>query len=398
MLKDKDIREPLFDFFDEKFGKVRIIEEKQIAKSRADVMLVLEETLVGVEIKSDADTYTRLARQIKDYNKFFDYNYVVVGSSHSKHIDEHIREYGGIIVATEDEGDIKFQILREPGINKRAQKTYKMKRKLSILWRPELARIQEINNMPKYKQKSKDFVITKIMEKVPWELLHKQISEELFQRDYNTIGDVIQEWKLKIVAHWLFNDLWKERDKIINRAIEMLNATIKDENVVDYTDEVKELNKKRKKYEEKLSNLVELRVEGDISKEVYEEKKGVFKKQIEYIDSELLKRDVKNSAIVSNVKTQIQLLTDLLEKKYDVISGDIPEDIVETFIDQIVVHDDYFEWRLRTSTEPVLCKVEGNEKDNTIIFLENDSHKVAAQYRQLLRTSNTLISERNIIT
>ena len=70
-----------------------------------------------------------------------------------------------------------------------------MKRKLSILWRPELARIQEINNMPKYKQKSKDFVITKIMEKVPWELLHKQISEELFQRDYNTIGDVIQEWK-----------------------------------------------------------------------------------------------------------------------------------------------------------------------------------------------------------
>ena len=200
------------------------------------------------------------------------------------------------------------------------------------------------------------------------------------------------EWKLKIVAHWLFNDLWKERDKIINRAIEMLNATIKDENIVDYTDEVKELNKKRKKYEEKLSNLVELRVEGDISKEVYEEKKGVFKKQIEYIDSELLKRDVKNSAIVSNVKTQIQLLTDLLEKKYDVISGDIPEDIVETFIDQIVVHDDYFEWRLRTSTEPVLCKVEGNAKDNTIIFLENDSHKVATQYRQRLRIrQNNLI-------
>lgn len=203
------------------------------------------------------------------------------------------------------------------------------------------------------------------------------------------------EWKLKIVAHWLFNDLWKERDKIINRAIEMLNATIKDENVVDYTDEVKELNKKRKKYEEKLSNLVELRVEGDISKEVYEEKKGVFKKQIEYIDSELLKRDVKNSAIVSNVKTQIQLLTDLLEKKYDVISGDIPEDIVETFIDQIVVHDDYFEWRLRTSTEPVLCKVEGNAKDNTIIFLENDSHKVATQYRLLLQKRNNPIFDHN---
>lgn len=195
MLKDQDIREPLFDFFDEKFGKVRIIEEKQIAKSRADVMLVLEEKLIGVEIKSDADTYARLARQVKDYNKFFDYNYVVVGSSHSKHIEEHVPEYWGIIEAISKEESVEFNVLREPEINKRAQRTYKMKRKLSILWRPELSHIQEINGMPKYKQRSKDFVVTKIMEKVPWDLLHKQISEELFQRDYNTINQVIQDWK-----------------------------------------------------------------------------------------------------------------------------------------------------------------------------------------------------------
>lgn len=195
MLKDQDIREPLFDFFDEKFGKVRIIEEKQIAKSRADVMLVLEEKFIGVEIKSDADTYARLARQVKDYNKFFDYNYVVVGSSHSKHIEEHVPEYWGIIEAISKEESVEFNVLREPEINKRAQRTYKMKRKLSILWRPELSHIQEINGMPKYKQRSKDFVITKIMEKVPWDLLHRQISEELFQRDYNTISEAIKEWR-----------------------------------------------------------------------------------------------------------------------------------------------------------------------------------------------------------
>lgn len=198
MLKDQDIREPLFDFFDEKFGKVRIIEEKQIAKSRADVMLVLEEKLIGVEIKSDADTYARLARQVKDYNKFFDYNYVVVGSSHSKHIEEHVPEYWGIIEAISKEESVEFNVLREPEINKRAQRTYKMKRKLSILWRPELSHIQEINGMPKYKQRSKDFVITKIMEKVPWDLLHRQISEELFQRDYNTISEAIKEWRSSI--------------------------------------------------------------------------------------------------------------------------------------------------------------------------------------------------------
>ena len=45
MLKDKDIREPLFDFLEEQYGKTRIIEEKTMGKSRADVVMVLEEEL-----------------------------------------------------------------------------------------------------------------------------------------------------------------------------------------------------------------------------------------------------------------------------------------------------------------------------------------------------------------
>ncbi|MFR6561446.1 MAG: sce7726 family protein [Eubacterium ventriosum] len=196
MLKDQDIREPLFDFFDEKFGKVRIIEEKQIAKSRADVMLVLEEEAYWRGNQKVMRIHTQgLQDRVKDYNKFFDYNYVVVGSSHSKHIEEHVPEYWGIIEAISKEESVEFNVLREPEINKRAQRTYKMKRKLSILWRPELSHIQEINGMPKYKQRSKDFVITKIMEKVQWDLLHRQISEELFQRDYNTISEAIKEWR-----------------------------------------------------------------------------------------------------------------------------------------------------------------------------------------------------------
>ena len=54
MLKDKDIREPLFTYLEERYGKVRIFEEKNIGmNSRADVFLVLEDRLVGIEIKSE---------------------------------------------------------------------------------------------------------------------------------------------------------------------------------------------------------------------------------------------------------------------------------------------------------------------------------------------------------
>ena len=44
------------------------------------------------------------------------------------------------------------------------------------------------NKLPKYAQKSKKFITEKLMEKVPEEILHEQISEELFERDY-TIYD-----------------------------------------------------------------------------------------------------------------------------------------------------------------------------------------------------------------
>lgn len=72
VLKDKDIRKPLFDFLEEHYGKIRILEEKTMGRSRADIVMVMPEKLVGIEIKSDADTYTRLTRQVRDYDKYFD--------------------------------------------------------------------------------------------------------------------------------------------------------------------------------------------------------------------------------------------------------------------------------------------------------------------------------------
>ena len=76
MLYDRDIREPLFDFLEERYGKIRIIEEKQMGKSRADIVMVLPDAVAGIEIKSDADTYVRLQRQVRDYNRYYDTNLV----------------------------------------------------------------------------------------------------------------------------------------------------------------------------------------------------------------------------------------------------------------------------------------------------------------------------------
>ena len=191
-LYDKDIREPLFTFLEETFGKVRILEEKRTGSARADVVMITPKLLYGIEIKSDADTYARLEKQVKNYDWYYDRNIAVVGTSHAAHIKEHVPDHWGIITVELDENrDVDFYIFRDASANPKV----KDKRKITILWRTELNRLLEKNNLPRYRQKSKLFVQEKLLEKVPADVLWPQAYDELFERDYNTIGQEIEDFR-----------------------------------------------------------------------------------------------------------------------------------------------------------------------------------------------------------
>ena len=183
MLKDKDIREPLFDFLESE--------------------------------------YARLETQIKDYDKYFDYNIVVVGASHGHHVAEHVPEYWGIITVDEVDEKPDFYFLRHPLPNKKMR----INRKLELLWRPELSSLLEIFGMPKYSGQSKPFVRKKIIEwtklplsqaeitrikkaaskaglepqipetRISIEELNYQISELLFERDYEVLLGQINAYR-----------------------------------------------------------------------------------------------------------------------------------------------------------------------------------------------------------
>ena len=191
VLYDRDIREPLFDFLEERYGKIRILEEKIIGGARADLIMITPGLLYGIEIKSDADTYTRLKRQTEYYNLFFDRNFLVVGSSHGNHAAEHIPEWWGIITVEEDGDRTDFYVLRDAGVNPEV----KPENKITMLWRPELNNILANNMLPAYKYKSKKFVQEYLIKSIPGEKLWPEVCEELFERDYNTIEEKIKEFR-----------------------------------------------------------------------------------------------------------------------------------------------------------------------------------------------------------
>lgn len=179
---DADIREPLFEYLELRYGKVRILEEKNIGKSRADVLAVTDGVLIGLEIKSDGDSYTRLKSQIRNYNKYCGQNYVVVGKSHARHVGEHIPAFWGILVVSRDLQLHSVQIteLRPAAPNPKTDLKYQ----LSFLWRNELAAVLRRYQLPKYTNKSKAFICEKLIERVPEQLLLRSLTDEMFERDY----------------------------------------------------------------------------------------------------------------------------------------------------------------------------------------------------------------------
>ena len=177
---DKEIRESLFFFLEESYGKSRILEEKVIGRARADCVLIQEDSFMGIEIKSDHDSYQRLSEQVKNYDAFFDYNILVVGTKHAHSAREHVPPHWGIITVEEVEGKADFYILRKAERN--PHRDYL--KKGSLLWKDELVYLLQKYGFPLYKQKSKKFQFAYLRERISEEVLDREMSEQLLEREY----------------------------------------------------------------------------------------------------------------------------------------------------------------------------------------------------------------------
>ena len=172
----KKIKNILVSYIKATAGEVRIYQEKSIGNSICDVMAVTDR-LIGYEIKSDLDNYTRLQEQVKAYTAFFDENYLVVGERHIHSAAERVPDSWGILCVTESDISLVRKATTNTSVSRRKQ--------LSILWKLELKNLLVKNAMPAYAQKEKGYIADRIAACVDGELLGKQIANELLHRDYS---------------------------------------------------------------------------------------------------------------------------------------------------------------------------------------------------------------------
>ncbi|MDR1803676.1 MAG: sce7726 family protein [Treponema sp.] len=182
-MNDYEIREAICDYIERTHPeKYRIIDELVIGDARADIVVVTDE-LTGYEIKSDADSYTRLPGQIKEYDRYFQQNYLVVGANHKMTASKHVPSYWGVLCVSELKKGVQIETIRETGQNPK----YSQKTQLSLLWRKELKNILKANNLPKCSGKTKAYMRKCILERVPKAVLQKQICVEFFERDWTLL-------------------------------------------------------------------------------------------------------------------------------------------------------------------------------------------------------------------
>lgn len=182
-LKDEQMRSILFEYYESKDKRLRFFEEFWIGrKTRTDALLVTEKEIIGFEFKSDKDTLTRLERQVHDYERYCDRNYLVTGQKFKEKAVEEIPEHWGIYcVYLDDEETIQLECIRKAQPN---TKRMRLHNQLRILWRSELIPIIKKYKLGGVTRKNKLELVRTLEHNLSKDVLRTELLEALIERDY----------------------------------------------------------------------------------------------------------------------------------------------------------------------------------------------------------------------
>ena len=148
------------------------------------------------------------------------------------------------------------------------------------------------------------------------------------------------------MAKVVFQNFWKDRTAVRLIAEEMLEKHIQDDRYINFEKEIKELKTKIAKADKKYENLVDLRVNGEIDKAMFDLKKKELLEDKDRLEKQLEGYQVDEDMSDDDYNRRLEVLKCGLEHNFDFSLYDIPEEIIDDFVDEIIVYKDCFLWKL----------------------------------------------------
>lgn len=180
MQKEKDLRKLFLNYLknenkDVVFNEVGLMGGEAIV----DVLAVGNNQLQGFELKSEADTLSRLPKQIVTYNKCLDQISLVVDPNKLEKALIIIPDWWGVYSLNENRTEIV--LIREPQNNPKLTISNQMK----LLWKEDLVLFIEVFDLPKkIKRLRKSLIRTHLKANFSEEVIHDFIINVYKKRKY----------------------------------------------------------------------------------------------------------------------------------------------------------------------------------------------------------------------
>lgn len=151
---------------------------------------------------------------------------------------------------------------------------------------------------------------------------------------------MIPQWKLDIVASEIAKIVLQDREAICNRAKDTVKKYL-DDNIIDkHKEKLEKLEKEQLKFADKLLNLVDLMIAGDIPKEIYQKKKEELEKTINSLKEQINTEKATVNSLSVDEDILESRITDLQSAIDDLANFDVnyvPDYIIDVLIKEILV-------------------------------------------------------------
>ena len=159
--------------------------------------------------------------------------------------------------------------------------------------------------------------------------------------------NMVNEWKLKAMANAVFSTMWSDKEGVLIIANDLLEKSFAAEPDSDYVVEIQNIKRKIQDIKNKQDGLLELRLDGEITKDMFQEKSRSYDEEILKLTEELKRVKHLSNYQGDVIEEKIKALKEAMEINFDFIHHEVPESIIDTFVDEIIVQENNrFSWKL----------------------------------------------------
>ena len=163
----------------------------------------------------------------------------------------------------------------------------------------------------------------------------------------------VPEWKLQYMAEAIFRNLTQNSDNRKALAERLLKGVDIDEQIENETT--------------KLDRLMDNYLDENIDINMYDMFQKKLSSRIEKYKIEILELEKKCSSL-EPLDVRIENAKKSIRKLLDISYNGVDEKIIEEFVEKVIVHKDYFEWKLNFMNETIKLEINGNSKKDGFLI------------------------------